>query len=54
MGSIGFFVDFEFDMAVLGVPSGAIELAAPLGFTMLDCQPDSSNIGPVPTDFHYF
>ena len=54
MGSIGFLADFEFYTAVLGVPSGPIEFAAPLGFKMLDSQPDSKNIGPVPTDFHEF
>ena len=41
-------------MAVLGVPSGLIGLVAPLGFKILDSQPDSSNMGPVPTDFHDF
>ena len=51
-GSIGFLLDFEFYMAVLGVPSGPIEFAAPLGFKMLDSQSDSSNIGPVSTDVH--
>ena len=54
MGSIGFLADFEFYMAVLGVPSGPIGLVAPLGFKILDSQPDSSNMGPVSTDFHEF
>ena len=54
MGSIGFLLDFEFYMAVLGVPSGPIEFIAPLGFKWLDSQPDSSNIGPVSTGFHEF
>ena len=40
-GSVGFLLDFEFYKAVLGVPSGPIEFAAPLGFKMLDSQPDS-------------
>ena len=39
-------------MAVLGVPSGPIGLVAALRFKILDSQPDSSNIGPVWTDFH--
>ena len=52
MGSIGFLADFESCMAVLVVPSGPIEFAAPLGFKMLDSEPDSSNIDPVSTDFH--
>ena len=51
-GSIGFLADFEFYMVVLGVPSGPIAFAAPLGFKILDSQPDSSSMGPVPTDFH--
>ena len=54
MGSVGFLSDFELYMAVLGVPSGPIGFAAPLGFKMLDSQPDSSNMGPVSTDFHEF
>ena len=54
MEAVGFLPDFEFYMAVLGVPSGPIGFAASLGFKMLDSQPDSSNMGPVSTDFHYF
>ena len=41
-------------MAVFGVPSGPIGLVAPRRFKILDSQPDSSNMGPVPTDFHDF
>ena len=41
-------------MAVLGLPSGPIGFVAPLGFKILDSQPDSSNMGPVPTDFNDF
>ena len=54
MGSVGFLLDFEFYMAVLEVPSGPIGFVAPLGFKMLDSQPDSSNMGPAPTEFHDF
>ena len=54
MGSVGFLTHFEFYMRVLGVPGGSIGFAAPLGFKMLDSQPDSSNMGPVQTDFHEF
>ena len=54
MGSIGLLVDFEFYIAVLGVPSGLIGLVAPLRFKILDSQPDWSNMGPVPIDFHDF
>ena len=38
--SIGFLADFGFDMAVLGVPSGPSGLVAPLGFKILDSQPE--------------
>ena len=51
MGSVGFLVDFEFSMAVLGVGRVPIGLVAPLRFKWLDSQPDSSNMGPVSTDF---
>ena len=51
---LDFLVDFEFYMAVLGVPSGLIGLIAPLGFKILDSQPEKLNMGPVPTDFHDF
>ena len=54
MGSIGFLVDFEFYMAVLGVGRGPIGLVAPLRFKTLDSQPEKSNMGPVSTDVHYF
>ena len=54
MGSIGFLADFEFYMAVLGVPSGPIGLVAALRFKILDSQPEKSNMGPVWTDFHDF
>ena len=52
VGSIGFLVIFELCLAVLGVPSGPIGFVAPLRFKILDSQPDSSNMGPVPIDFH--
>ena len=51
---LDFLVDFEFYMAVLGGGSGPIGFVAPLGFKMLDSQPDSSNMGPVWTDVHEF
>ena len=54
MGSIGFLLDFEFSIAVLGVGSGPIGLVAALRFKILDSQPDSSNMGPVWIDVHVF
>ena len=39
---------------VLGLPSGPIGFVAPLGFKILDSQPEKSNMGPVPTDFYDF
>ena len=54
VGSWIFLVDFEFYLAVLGLPSGPIGFVAPLGFKILDSQPEKSNMGPVPTDFHDF
>ena len=54
MGSIGFLADFEFHMAILEVRRGPIGLVAPLRFKIIDSQPDSSNMGPVPTDVHDF
>ena len=54
VGSVGFLPDFEFSMAVLGVGRVPIGLVAPLRFKWLDSQPDSSNMGPVSTDFHDF
>ena len=49
-----FVVDFEFDIAVLGVGRCPIGLIAALRFRMLDSQPDSSNMGPVSIDFRVF
>ena len=54
MGSVGFLVDFEFYMAVLGVPSGPIGLVAPLRFKILDSQPVKSDMILVPTHVHDF
>ena len=54
VGSVGFLVDFEFVMAVLGVGRIPIGLVAPLRFKWLDSQPDSSNMGPVSTDLMNF
>ena len=54
MGSVGFLPVFEFYMAVLGVGRVSIGLVAPWRFKILDSQPDSSNMGPVPIDFHDF
>ena len=51
---MGFLVDFEFYMAVLGVGMGPIGLGAPLRFKTLDSQPEKSNMGPVSTDVHDF
>ena len=50
--SVRFLVEFEFSMAVWGVGRVPVGLVAPLRFKWLDSQPDSSNIGPVSTDFH--
>ena len=50
----GFLLDSESYMAVLGIHSGSIGLGAPLRFKTLDSQPDSPNMGPVPTDCHDF
>ena len=52
VGSIGFLSDFEFYMAVLGYRRGPTGLVAPLRFKWLDSQPEKSNMGPVPIDFH--
>ena len=41
-------------MVVLGVGSGSNGLVAPLRFKTPDSQPDKSNMGPVPIDFHDF
>ena len=49
-----FLPDFEFYIPVLGFRRGLIGFIAPLSFKWLDSQPDSSNMGPVPTDFHDF
>ena len=54
MGSVGFLPDFEFYMPVLGFRRGPIGFIAPLSFKWLDSQPDKSNMGPVPADFHDF
>ena len=47
-------LDFAFYMEVFGVGRGSIGLVAPLRFKWLDSQPDSSNMGPVSTEFHDF
>ena len=54
MGSIGFLVDFEFDMAVLGVGRDPIGFVAPWRFKMFDSQPVKSNMSPLSIDFHDF
>ena len=54
MGSIGFSLDFEFSMAVLGVGRGPIGLVAPRTFKFLDSQPVESNMSPVSIDVHDF
>ena len=54
MGSIGFLVDFEFYMTVLGVGMCPIGLGAPLRFKTLDSQPEKSNMGPVSVHAHDF
>ena len=53
MGSVELLVDFEIYMKVLGLGKSHIGLVvAPLGFKILDSQPEKSNMGPVPTDVH--
>ena len=54
LGPVDFLFDFEFYMAVLWVGSGPIGFVAPCRFKILDSQPDSLNMGPVPIDFHDF
>ena len=54
MGSVGFLLDFEFFMALLGFGRGSIGFGAPLRFKKLDSQPEKSNMGPVPIDFYDF
>ena len=54
VGSVGFLVDFEFSMTVLGIGRVPIGFVTPLRFKWLDSQPDSSNMGPVSTDLHEF
>ena len=57
VGSVGFLVDFEYSMAVLGVGRGPVEFIAPLSFKWLDSQPVKSNMSPDPIDvydFHHF
>ena len=54
MGSIGFLVEFELYMVVLGVGRGPIGLVPPLRFKTLDSQPEKSNVGPASTGFHDF
>ena len=53
-GPLDFWSILNFCMAVLGVGRVPIGLVAPLRFKWLDSQPDSSNMGPVSTDFHEF
>ena len=53
-GSLDFFAEFAFYMAVWGFGRVPIALVASLRFKLLDSQPDSSNMGPVSTDFHEF
>ena len=54
MGFIGFLVDFQSYMIVFWVGRGHIGLVAVLRFKRHDSQPDSSNLGPVPSVFHDF
>ena len=51
---MGFLLDFEFYIAVLGVGMCPIGLVAHLGFKTLDYQPGKSNMGPVSIDLHDF
>ena len=54
MGSIGFLVFSKIYVVVLGVLRGPNGFAASWRFKMLDSQPDSSTMGPVPTGSHDF
>ena len=51
---MGFLVDFEFYMAVLGVGRGPHGLGAPSRFKTLDSQPEKSSMGAVSTSVHDF
>ena len=48
------FAGFSIFYGSLGGGRVPIELVAPLRFKWLDSQPDSSNMGAVPTDSHEF
>ena len=52
MVSVGFVLDFKFYTAVLRGGRGPIDLVTPWRFKILDSQPDSVNMSPVPSDFH--
>ena len=52
-GPLDFWSILNFLWQFLEVGRGLIGFIAPLSFKWLDSQPDSSNMGPVPTDFHY-
>ena len=45
---MGFLVDFQIYVAVLGIGVGTIGFAAPWRFKTPESQPDKSNIGPCP------
>ena len=48
---LGLFVDFKFDVVILGIVSGPIGFVVPFRFRMLDSQSVKSKMGPVPKDF---
>ena len=49
--SVGFLIEFESHMVVLGVGNGPIGFAAPWSFQMLDSQAEKSKMGLVSIDF---
>ena len=54
VGGVHFFFvcDFEFYVAVLGIGNGPNEFRALSRFKILDAQPETLNMGPVPTNVH--
>ena len=44
MGSVGFLLDFEFYMPVLGVSSGPVAFVAPLRFIWTSSEPEKSHV----------
>ena len=53
-GVLGFLLDFELYIQILGVRKGPMGFIAPWRFKALDSQPVKSNMGPASIDFHDF